>query len=268
MCSKQTNQRGCGTNVWMNVPEGRQHACTTTQRRSFFCCSSAMRLVLLIALFFVAHVYGQCTNCSETLRTFRTSIKLEMPYYSTPNSPGLGEPNPKVNYAAFSFHGIERDANDYYCYLETSIELSLSAQLQQDQFIVIAPYFMQIQDQPPQNFIFWDDDSWKEAGNSSKYLPQSLSSFSVIDEVMIFFFFFLEQHFSLSELTKVVDAWSCHRSKHLPQYEGDLPPRTLCWRTGEHTSSKHLLFRTIPTLSVLLDCASVLDRHGPRAACF
>lgn len=215
-----------------------------------------MRLLVILVLYFVASVYGQCTNCSETLRTFQTSIKLEMPYYSTPNSPGLGEPNPKVNYAAFSFHGINRDANDYYCYLETSIELSLSSTLQQDQFILIAPFFMQVQDQPPQNFIFWDDDSWKQAGNSSKYYPQSLSSFTVVDEVYWSFCLFSWALPSGQMLAALIDRNTYPNMKAI---------FLLGHSAGGQVYTFQFFLQTKLTLWSL-DRSSVLDRHRLRGA--
>lgn len=37
---------------------------------------------------------------------------------------------------------------------------------------------------PPANYIYWDDDSWKEAGNSSTTLGPTMSSFALFEEVI------------------------------------------------------------------------------------
>jgi hypothetical protein len=123
--------------------------------------------------------------CPRQFRFTELESLLEIPYCS--NYP-INIQQPGIRRAVIIIHGTNRNANNYYDYIESAAQQSN----QSVTTIIIAPQFLTEEDitnsSLNSNTLFWDDDGWKQ-GDHSLSTPAnprstSLSSFTVIDKLL------------------------------------------------------------------------------------
>ncbi len=79
-------------------------------------------------------------------------------------------------------HGADRNADGYY---DRTYEAAQMAGQAQQHTIIVAPFFMIPEDNPPPGVIYWDYNSqWKQGDASSVQLARRKSSFAVMDSII------------------------------------------------------------------------------------
>ena len=94
----------------------------------------------------------------------------------------IGHPNPNVTMAVIVSHGAARNAEDYFCYMQNSVDSYFGAN--RDAVLVFAPWFAGPEDNPAPNQIYWaSDGGWKWCDLSTKNITKRTSSCTMLDSV-------------------------------------------------------------------------------------
>lgn len=142
---------------------------------------------------------GACNlSCSKVLDTFKVGISPQvggraMPYWRTNGMPSLGAVAPaaeNIDMAVIVHHGSARNADEYFCYMQNAVIAAGRAETT----LVLAPQIFEAGDKglDESAHIWWDSGSsaplgnrnWKWGGNSTQHLPESISSFEALDEMV------------------------------------------------------------------------------------
>ena len=121
-----------------------------------------------------------CTLIDSTVQ----GEKYTFPLVQSPSLPSFGKPSPGIAAAVIVVHGTQRNAEDYYCYMQNSANIEYNGHFNSS-VLVLAPHFYDINDNVPSNVLYWDTNSgWKGGDLSTKYYDARISSFGVLDEVL------------------------------------------------------------------------------------
>jgi hypothetical protein len=82
-----------------------------------------------------------------------------------------------INQLIIVVHGLQRNANDYFSYMATSLQ----SMNMEESTLLVSPYFKDVASATT-NDLFWDT-RWREGANSTN-TSASVSSFSVIDAII------------------------------------------------------------------------------------
>jgi len=120
----------------------------------------------------------------------------KFPYFRPSNQPSLGTINSAATLAIIVHHGAGRNGEDYTSYMTNAV---VRSGLSLEETMVIGPQIYEPGDDGLDEsvHIWWDTSSddglvaedgerdWKWGGNSSSELPSSISTFSVLDEMLL-----------------------------------------------------------------------------------
>lgn len=147
----------------------------------------------------------QCdwTFSNYTQGLFTTSISSELGgrgfpfFYPSSQIPfTVNSPNERITLAVIVHHGAARNGDSYCSYMTNAV---LRSGLSLDSTLVIGPQIYEFGDDglDPDTMIWWNENSddgivedggerdWKWGGNSTSELPFSISTFSVLDEILL-----------------------------------------------------------------------------------
>jgi len=108
-----------------------------------------------------------------------------MTYYRSPGMGPLIDKHPKITTGVIVMHGTDKNANDYYCWMEESVDIYFK---NRDDVFLVAPKIILRDDDPDEDILYWDGNSgWKSGGESSVDLKPRVSFFDVLDEIVRIF---------------------------------------------------------------------------------
>ena len=108
-------------------------------------------------------------------------------YYFRRSEPSfrIGAFNPDITLAVVVSHGAARNAQDYFCYMQNSVDAYFGAN--SSSVLVFAPWFAAQSDAPAPGQVFWpDSNDWRWCGLSSPNVssPSRASSCAMLDSVL------------------------------------------------------------------------------------
>ncbi|KAH3762870.1 alpha/beta hydrolase [Pelomyxa schiedti] len=164
---------------------------------------------------------GQSCEPTRYKIPVKTAGGLEMPYYLSPESTLLGGYFPGVVEVVIVQHGMDRNADDYLCYMIGSRDIAYP--LGNSSILILSFQFQQYpDDNPGMNDLFWDDESWNMGGHSSQKQPWTISSFAVTDYMISL----LLQHANFPDLREIVFAGHSAGGQFSTRYaQGNLMPQ-------------------------------------------
>lgn len=136
--------------------------------------------------------------CDAEKSKFATSITetvgKKFPYWrasgTTAGAVDSDEAHAAVELAVLIQHGVDRNGKDYLCYAHNSVCSYFGQEFCRTKALVFAPQVLEPDNKPEADELFWDASSsdkpvWQWGSNSSSTLPLSLSSFEVMDEMLL-----------------------------------------------------------------------------------
>lgn len=143
--------------------------------------------VSVVALLIASSQAMSCnTNCSKELDILFSSQfgASGFSYYRPRDFDSLQTYQPHVKLGVIALHGSGRNADDYFCILETSVKLQLGSL---GETYIISPFF-RTKEEYAQGTLYWDSNyEWSTGGLSALLDDEEevrVSSFIVIDEIV------------------------------------------------------------------------------------
>jgi len=135
---------------------------------------------------------GACNpQCGVVKDLFNVSITPAVgrafPYWRSPTAAPLGVHDEDITLGVIVHHGVARNGNDYFCSMYNGLLKRFGAEARH--VFLASPQIYEPSDGPASTELYWEDDdtaerNWKWGGNSSAALSASISSFSVLDEML------------------------------------------------------------------------------------
>eukprot|EP00727_Mastigamoeba_balamuthi_P005808 m51a1_g1847 hypothetical protein (346) ;mRNA; r:586880-588114 len=111
---------------------------------------------------------------------------MTLPYYSPVDvgsaDPTNAKPVARYTLAVVSQHGMNRNADDYYCSMVEALGAAYPGG--NASVLVVAPRFLQKEDGPLPGELFWDGEDWNKGDPSSAAAGPTASSFDVLDHLV------------------------------------------------------------------------------------
>eukprot|EP00932_Pfiesteria_piscicida_P000926 SRR837773.10906.p1 GENE.SRR837773.10906~~SRR837773.10906.p1 ORF type:complete len:604 (-),score=130.86 SRR837773.10906:91-1902(-) len=122
----------------------------------------------------------------DGIRRFKLSSGATMPYYGSADI--QQEEASGAEFAVFIFHGAVRDAINYFC--SGKVVAEKQAKYPLDKVLLIVLKWHYLVDMPIATDVWWNSSkpwgSWMAGGHSSEDSGATISSFSVIDEFLVY----------------------------------------------------------------------------------
>ena len=138
---------------------------------------------------------GPCNpTCAHTKDELNVSITPQtgrtMPYWRPPKQTPLGVKDANVTLGVIIHHGSARNGDDYLCSMFNGLVKRFGAS-GASSILLVSPQVYELRDGPLPTELYWDangghhgERNWKWGGNSSADLSASISTFSVLDEIV------------------------------------------------------------------------------------
>mmetsp|Transcript_32030 Transcript_32030/g.83842 ORF Transcript_32030/g.83842 Transcript_32030/m.83842 type:complete len:396 (+) Transcript_32030:152-1339(+) len=139
---------------------------------------------------------GECNpTCSVVKDEFEVSISplvggRTMPYWRASAGTPLGTHDAQITIGIIIHHGAARNGDDYACSMYNGVLKRFGSEKHgANQVLLASPQIYEQSDGPSSSELYWDatgsaDRNWKWGGNSTASLSASISSFSVLDEMI------------------------------------------------------------------------------------
>lgn len=138
---------------------------------------SIILLFSIINIIFIDNIYS--TDNRDSLYVTLENNTYNLYYYSNYS---LENSNENISRAIIVFHGTNRNADTYFEYVKDAANINGN---HEDSTLIIAPYFMIPEDDPPEGFLFWNFNSgWKKGDKSSSSLNNRISAFALVDTIL------------------------------------------------------------------------------------
>eukprot|EP00043_Microstomoeca_roanoka_P009320 m.88775 g.88775 ORF g.88775 m.88775 type:complete len:498 (-) comp14550_c0_seq1:29-1522(-) len=133
-------------------------------------------------------LYNLCHGPFPLLRLTNVVDNTDFLYYS--NVGNIEKPSRSdIEMAVIVVHGTDRNADEYYCSLMEAAQLQ--SYYKPESIAVFSPWFLQVQDNPPEGVVYWGPNtthgSWRSGRESEPgATPHGLtiSSYSVLDRML------------------------------------------------------------------------------------
>lgn len=138
---------------------------------------SKISLLCIIIIILTENIYS--ADNRDSLHVTLDNNTYNLYYYSNYS---LENSNENISRVIIVFHGTNRNADTYFEYVR---DAAIMAGNYEDSTVIIAPYFMIPDDDPPENFLYWNFNSgWKKGDKSSSSLNNRISAFALVDTIL------------------------------------------------------------------------------------
>jgi hypothetical protein len=125
-------------------------------------------------------------ECKEWTKGVYTNTGVSgrnLNYYYRPGAAPFGGLNEAITKAIIVLHGAGRNAQEYFCYLENSVNQHFGHNAAN--VLTLAPHFQAEEDSPAKTELFWTSNGWRICDQSSPTLSTRVPSCTLIDQMLL-----------------------------------------------------------------------------------